>query len=921
MDDTFSLYDAEDDYDPAMDFGDDELDDELDDAPVSHVPVAPSSPAPATVAPAPVAPSTPAPARATWRAGRVTVADLATLPPVPPPTSRGAGAGAHKPAATRRQDPADDERAGTRLARSAPISEVLPLLGWSCVGESGDGGSLWCRPDHSGQSAHDAVVYPATDDEPEKVTVFGAHAQASWGLQGQDHSWSTWDLIGNVFCAGDWRLAARIAAGYPTPADLVDLLTAYPTPPDLAAAVTPANSVDEMLAGPTTVAAAIARMDGTRVDLGDGLVVYLGGERHGIYATVLQGRGDQAFEVEKQITNWVVYRSVRRLLVTIGPDDRPDAFEKRYELRLVRADGQVFPTEQMDFGVKDSTSIETIHLLDAGVKLPVKADDRRQVENVMSNLGFDAIHDEYVWTSTGWALVPDERGIERVVFLAPNGSMTATGVDDSFTIGPPPRSEDGSLKGSQEALGWNDTVDDPATTAAAVRSFVATAPRRPEIPVAILGAIFAAPLRMKNRAVVGLNGAPGSNKSILSAAAYSFYSAHPVSKEALPFNISNGSSVPGAKGQLAWHRDIVLFADDYKKGNRGEDGARWDAIMRVLVQTAYDGQSGDMGTQGGGLRANKPSTATLVFSGELILPEASILQRCVSLQISPGDIDTEGEQNAYDIFRKSHGDTGVARSFCGSYLRFLAGEIGAHDDGLRWLSRAANNDFDECFQHYLTKQRAPGGADRHADAEIRRAAETAAVVAVGWRWLRRFAERGGFAGALPSEQDVEEAMLKVLSANTAEQSVSDYGIRVLSTASEMLTANNGHLLMHDGTRPVLDGGSPGWLMSQTPTGEVRWDPKGVLLGYVSMDHRYVLIVNDALRAIQRAANLEGLETSQLKRGLAKHVVAGTVPGERTPVNMFNRRRGFVFDLERLDLAPMHTPGRQEPEPDPDPEDF
>ena len=872
---------------------DDEPDDEdTDDATTGVAPAGVGLPLPGAAL---------APGARIFTIGRATTSALLTLlPDAPAEVRETPGAGT---AGDRRHVPGDGDRPGDRLPRTAPISEVLELFGWTS-----EDGSQWFRPDHSGQSGHDATVYPATDDEPEKVTVFGAHAQAAWGLEGNDHSWSSWDLLGNVYCGGDWRLAARIAASYTTTKDLVELLEAYPSPEALAGAVPPANSVDEVLAT-SSLAAALGSQDGTRIDLGDKLVVCIGGPDHGIRALVQQGRGDNVYEAEKQITDWVVRRSLRRMLVSIGRDNRPDVFETRFELELVRSDGRVFPTKQMDFSIKESVSIETVHLLDAGVMLPVKADDRRQVENVMSKLGFDEIRDEYVWSSTGWAMLPDADGVERVVFLAPNGSMTADGVDDSYTVGPPPHSEDDSLKASQELLGWNGTVDDPATTVDAVRAFVATAPRRPEVPVAILGAMFAAPLRMKNRAVVGLNGAPGSNKSILSAAAYSFYSAHPVSKEALPFNISNGSSVPGAKGQLAWHRDIVLFADDYKKGNtRSEDGKKWDAIMRLLVQTAYDGQSGDMGTQGGGLRGNRPSTATLVFSGELILPEASILQRCVSLQVSPGDIHTDGLDNSYDTFRHTYGDTGVARGFCGSYLKYLANEIESHDGRIGWLGRTADHDFDECFQHYLTAQKKILGVTEQGSAEIRRAAETAAIIAVGWRWARRFAERQGFAAKLPSEREVEESVLKILEANTAEQSVSDYGLRVLATAAEMLAANNGHLLMHDGTRPVLDGGSPGWLTTQTPTGEPRWDPKGALLGYVSMDYRYVLLANDALRAIQRAANLDGLETSQLKRSLAKYVVAGTTPGERSPVSMFNRRRGFIFDLERFDLAPPGAAG-------------
>ncbi len=807
--------------------------------------------------------------------------------------------------------PEDDDRPGTRLARSAPISEVLVGLGWTLRGQQ-----LY-RPDHSGQSGHDATVYPATDVEPEKVTFFGAHAQADFGLSDQDHSWSSWDLLGHVYCAGDWRLAARIAASYQTPDELAELLLAHPTPEALATAVPQASNVDEALASSgqaaTTLAAALAAKNGTRFDLGNGIIVVIGGPDHGIRADVQRGRGENAYFVEEQITDWVTYRSLRRKLVRIGRDDRPDEYSVRYELKLIRSDGKVFPSKQMDFGAKESTSIETIDLLDAGVMLPVKADDRQKVANVMRHLGFDDLIDEYVWSSTGWVLLPDGNGGERAVFLAPNGSMTSSGVDPSFVVGPPPHSDEDSLKASQELIGWNGTVDDPASTVKALRAFIDTAPKRPEIPIALLGGIFAAPLRMKNRAAIGLNGAAGSNKSILTAAAFSFYSAHPVSKEALPFNISNGSSVPGAKAQLSWHRDMVLFADDYKKGNtRTEDGKTWDSIMRVLVQSAYDGQSGDMGTQGGGLRSNRASTATLIFSGELILPEAAILQRCVSLQISEGDIDSAGDANAYDTFRDTCGDTGVARSFCGSYLKFLCGEIEAHDGRLGWLGRTTSNDFDDAFQRYLKMQARLLGRTNSESGAIRRAAETAAIISTGWRWARIFAERRGFADQMPSEDEIEAAILKVLMANSHEQAVADYGIRVISTAAEMLAANSGHLLMQDGTRPELDGGSPGWLMTITPTGEQRWDPKGPLLGYISMDYRYVLLVNDALRAIQRAANLDGLETSQLKRSLAKHVVAGTVAGERSPVQMFNRRRGFVLDLERFDLAPgASTTGAQE----------
>lgn len=107
----------------------------------------------------------------------------------------------------------------------------------------------------------------------------------------------------------------------------------------------------------------------------------------------------------------------------------------------------------------------------------------------------------------------------------------------------------------------------------------------------MLGGIFAAPLRMKHRAAIGLNETAGSNKSILSAAAYSLL-----------------------------------------EPPRTQRGLAIQHLCRFIGP--------------------------------------SILQRCVSPQVTQGDIDT-ARRPLLRHFRHSYGDTGVARSFCGSYLHSL----------------------------------------------------------------------------------------------------------------------------------------------------------------------------------------------------------------------------------------------------------
>ena len=893
MDDAFGLLDLDDDvadYDPAEDFAvDDEHLAQREDGDVGGVQTS-AADAPAELSPQAII----LPIRLGGTPGRKTPSGalLELLPPVPARRSRVARRNDDGTPGGRRQhsDDRPTDRPGDRLARSIPVSQLLEALGWEHHSDASSGGSRWIRPDNShSDNSHDAEVYPATDDEPERVTIFSENQKAAWGIE-ENQSWSSFDLLGNVFCVGDWKLAARIAAGEPSLEELVGVLGDHPTPDALGEAFPVLT---------TSVAEAFeAKKNATPIGLPDGLSVVVGGPSTGLYVELPKGEDGQART--HRITDWVAYRSLRRKLVQIGHDHRAKDVETRYQLRLIRSDGRVFPLSELDFDIEQSTSLTAVNLLDAGVSFPVKTDDRRHVENMLRTLGFDEIATEHTWTSTGWAILDDG----RIVFLAPNGSITSAGVDDTITVGPPVGSDAGALKPAQKLLGWKGTSDDPTSTIDAINAFLDMTPTRPEIAVTLIGAVFAAPLRMSQRVSIGINGEAGSNKSLIVAATYAFHTAHPVTRQAIPISIAGNSSVPGVNAQLGWHRDIVLFADDYRRTDRslGQQGAQSENVMRALVQVAYGGQGANKATQSGGLRSGIESTATVIFSGELIPPEAAIMQRCVSIPVAKGDIDTVGDDNRYDVFKLRFANTGLARSFFGSYLRFLAQEIEVHDERLAWLADAADRDFDDYYQEFLRRQKQVADGAAQQNAEIGRAAETAAVISVGWRWLRAFAAKHGVADRLPSEKEIERCVGRILESNTREQVNADPGLRILETASEMITANNGHLLMNDGSRPLLGTHSPGWLMSSTPTGEPRWDPKGALLGYISTDRKHVLIVNDALRTIQRAAGLDGLEKSQIKRSLAKHVVAGTSPGERSPLGMFDRRRGFVFELEKLDLS-------------------
>lgn len=137
-------------------------------------------------------------------------------------------------------------RPGDRLAAELPVSRLLSEV-FRCRRR----GERWVFPRADGTySATDTHLITSmgirykdgradVEDGIERVGVFGERAAAALGLECQATPATSFTVLTNAFCAGDWSLAARVARAFDGEPDaLVALLQTRPGVGDLAVLVT-----------------------------------------------------------------------------------------------------------------------------------------------------------------------------------------------------------------------------------------------------------------------------------------------------------------------------------------------------------------------------------------------------------------------------------------------------------------------------------------------------------------------------------------------------------------------------------------------------------------------------------------------------------------------------------------------------------
>jgi hypothetical protein len=135
------------------------------------------------------------------------------------------------------------------------------------------------------------------------------------------------------------------------------------------------------------------------------------------------------------------------------------------------------------------------------------------------------------------------------------------------------------------------------------------------------------------------------------------------------------------------------------------------------------------------------------------------------------------------------------------------------------------------------------------------------------------------------------------------------GRSIVDQLASMVAGNVGHLLDHKGDRPIVGGISPGWMkttsVSDAPNGGTteRWDPKGILVGRLSEDQRYVLTGKSAVMSAAKLAHLDGLAATQVYDAISKLCSPGSPPGERcsSALGIVGRPKGYVLPIAFFNL--------------------
>ncbi len=721
-------------------------------------------------------------------------------------------------------------------------------------------------------------------------------------------------LIAMLGCGGDWKAAGKLCARFVDFQDLVD---------ELAAAEDKGLSSQQIaLIGQPTVREAIAafrsdqtakpvEFELTEDEYGITTLVTIGGPNHGIRLRKMERieAGDGSVTLSPKLTNltnWVAWRS--RVETTKVIDSHGIAQDAgtagKVTIELVRRDGRMyFATAEAD----RLTSLDRIlNELDAGVAGPSLPKHDRFVMNALRQFAFDEQERTALYTSTGWTTTKDR----RCIYLAgPRGGISAFGIvtPDEYRVGAGLGSEEGSLTPFQESMGFDSLPETHAELRAAaesIKAFVAIAAKRPDLGVAVLGALWAGPLRMERRAAVMIAAEPGAMKSAYLSRVGGFFSSMEPTGSDFAIDI-DGASQASASSTALWHVDATCLADDFRLDSSAKDNDIKRGTLKLLAQGSYSGAARQRATQQGGNRSVPKRRDVTLITAEIPDGGTATLSRLVVVPIDRTTIAQHGANGGpapIDDWVVDHALTGNARRAFGDYIRWLAetAEREAPADPLAWIREEADGTRGDLRQQL-----------RHA-----RAGEVVAVLATGWAMMRCWATQRGIDDLLPSEEEIQAALETLVASSAAETAEVNPGLLTMKAITELLESGRMHLTGSGGKEPQ---GVPmervGWRWDpNADRGDGGWRGAGEHGGYIAIDSKRVVISSAGLQSARRAAGLGELKMAQIAAGLTGLVSKGTTPNTKIPAGLIAgekpgssyRPQGTVFDIDALGLADDET---------------
>ena len=696
----------------------------------------------------------------------------------------------------------------------------------------------------------------------------------------------------------DYLVKAR-AAGVPHPLATM-LLAAQPLamaiPERALTLVNPARTVPEALKANT----------GTAFPIAHDHAVVIGGERHGLWH--LSSRYNTEMEVDEevpeQVTDWIAWRSSKTSTLIADDFGRAAApTDPHYDVQLVRRDGRTFLVPDLT-GPESLDVLTVVTRADAAVTLPTGGTYLKEmIRNMISVLGQDRAtgrDDLERLAATGW--VNDAR--HGWVYCAPAGSVGVGSIITDLAVGPPIGSEEGALKPAQELTGWTEIAEGERlrNAAGAFKALVAIAPKRPEVGIAMLGALAAGPLALPRRASVILVAQPGVGKSIVASAAQAFVSAVEVNGSDFSFTFGEGSTRTGAELVLQWTRHGTAFFDDYRVVGDHESNRRSREAVNAIAQGVYSGAGKTQGTRNGGLRAQTSIRACAIITAEEEPAGGAIVERTVILNLVKGDIPTDGV-TAIDRFRTQYAETGLARAAWASYLSYLAREIDGDADGLRGLRKRAG----EVHRRYASTY-------GHA-----RAGETVALIATGWHWLRQWANSEGIGDLMPTELAVRNALTRMVEANREQHRSEALDAQIVGALRSGIEGRRFYIAGPNRLKPA-NPGLCGWTPDDYGT---SWQSRGLAVGFISSDGAKVLITSAGVKAALEALGMSELKSTQIDRAFAAVGYQGG-SSKRAPMPLFDMGkatpRGWLIPADALGVD-LGAEALGVDEPGPDEEEF
>jgi len=845
--------------------------------------------------------------------------------------------------------PGTSERVGDRFALTVPVSvfaeavfgaEERPQNGLTFPGPDGDLGPL-----------DSARIYRATNGEPERLTIFDTAIQSVFGLDGQNHSWSSFDLLAHAFGGPTgYRRAARLVADgerggtWPLPfftslaAVLApDVLRAFgvkPAPQTVSLAPAPVTPIAAVTGPQAVVLAPMGPRAGDATEAADeaALLDLLGpaststpvaaAEAPLTIARAVADRVPARFELEDGLRAYIwddtspgeirhgIYKTVRFQLPDLSHGERLERISSWVAFKSRKTEQLTVDTQGRKVIAAEAKVTVTLARSDGRVRTQAgfTTAEAHSAKTVVDRLdvGVSLPISTVAREQVGNALreLGTDGGTDVVeaygtlgwlkpdtggwTYLAPAGSVNAQGTVPGFTVGSPPRSEEDSLLEAQLAYGFPDLPSD----ATAIRTAASAIPA------------FLAITPTSHAAFAMLGLAFAAPLALSERTSVFLVSPPDAGKTQLlrafqAFLTGNahlsswtGSSLPsatalGASITAKWARHAVSIHDDFRVPQDRRKADVVNLAVANVVQASY-----------GGAGSGAKST---VDGG---LKTASEAETCAIISgeaLPGGGVGVLSRILAIDLPPGAVAMTPRDESPFDTFRE-------AHPAGAQALYGA--------YIHFLASRLDTAGTLRQfrtTNERLRaenapragRSASNASVVGAGWAMLRLFAETAGFADLVPTQEDVVKALDDLAGANAALVLEANPGQAIVNAARDTIASKTGHIALHDGSMPTGEEATRlGWQWTARTATAGVYEPTRFEVGVLSEDRQYVVLRNQAVTDLKRRnPALEGLPMGQLNAGFLSLVKDGTTPGSKAPRTIAGetRPRGYVLPASAFDL--------------------